>query len=232
MSIKYVYFDFFNTLVTSPQSVDWDNVFQDINYSLSLQEREELKRQFLLVYTNMQWKANITAIEFSMDEVTAKLFNTIGKYPEDLFINFAKAYMDNWYCNVDIFPDTRDTIAELSKQYKIGIISNTHDVTIVPRLLEKFSLHHYFNQVVLSIAVQYRKPDRRIFYAATGPTYTPGEWCFIGDHAVQDIRGAEAAGFFSVQICRDKKHIESLGDARIHSLTELFTILDKRKDVR
>lgn len=80
---------------------------------------------------------------------------------------------------------------------KIGIISNTSRTSgdARRRLLAHFGLTGYFDSMVFSDEIGWRKPDPRIFAAAAKALQTPiGEILHVGDNPVEDAGGAENAG--------------------------------------
>lgn len=84
--------------------------------------------------------------------------------------------------------------------YRLGIVSNT----IVPReaidtVLRDHGLLDFFPVRVYSSEVRFMKPDARIFQIALGELdAAPERTLFIGDHVVNDIKGAAGVGMKTV----------------------------------
>lgn len=62
--------------------------------------------------------------------------------------------------------DAEYVLKQLQGKYKLGIVSNLSIPECVPKILEKFRLNNYFDVVVISGAVNKRKPSPEIFEKA------------------------------------------------------------------
>lgn len=94
-------------------------------------------------------------------------------------------------------PDVKETVIELHRRgYRLGIIANTITETEIPDWLATDGLTSYFDAVVLSSQVGYRKPDPRIYWeAARRIGVEPAKCAYVGDNLVRDVEGTRAAGF-------------------------------------
>jgi putative hydrolase of the HAD superfamily len=87
--------------------------------------------------------------------------------------------------------------------YTLALVSNimrTPGATL-RRLLEKFRLLGYFRHTTFSDEVGIRKPNPEIFrmtLRAVGGE--PGRAVHVGDHSIQDVQGARAAGMRTIQV--------------------------------
>ncbi len=99
------------------------------------------------------------------------------------------------------FPETLEIIPELSKTYKLGIVSDAW-----PSLEDVYThagLRQYFSAFVLSSVIGVRKPDPRIFEAALNDLgVTPQEVAFVDDHR-ENCDGARRMGMRTVLLGRD-----------------------------
>jgi HAD superfamily hydrolase (TIGR01509 family) len=69
----------------------------------------------------------------------------------------------------------------------------------VKRILTESGLAEYFDVIVLSKDIGYRKPDRRIFlHVAKLLELNPGQVVFVGDSFADDVLGPSAAGMIPV----------------------------------
>ena len=100
------------------------------------------------------------------------------------------------------FPDTISTLEDLSKDYKLVILSNT-DGFSVPSVLEKFHIEKHFSYVYLSFKEGMLKMDpesfRKIF---TELSVTAEDCVMIGDSLESDMKGAELAGVRGILLDR------------------------------
>ncbi|HEX5585283.1 HAD family hydrolase [Gaiella sp.] len=115
--------------------------------------------------------------------------------------------------------------------YRLGIITNG----IVPSQsakIEQVKLRDHVDDVVISGAVGFHKPDPRIFHHALGRLeVTPEQAWFVGDNPINDVRGAEALGITAVWFQRDQPWPADLPMPRrtIRSLRELLPMIDARR---
>jgi putative hydrolase of the HAD superfamily len=88
-----------------------------------------------------------------------------------------------------------ETLTALHAQgIRLGVVTNG-TVRRQQAKLEKLRIHPYLSTIVISEAVQVKKPDRRIFaQALTEVGCRASQAWFVGDHPVNDILGAAAAG--------------------------------------
>lgn len=101
-------------------------------------------------------------------------------------------------------PDAAPTLQVLAKQgYRMAIISNAGDDRDVQALVDKAGIHHFFDMVLSSAAVGYRKPNPKIFSLVMEQMQIqPAEAAMIGDTLGADILGAQNAGILDIWISR------------------------------
>src|SRR5690606_27785293 len=106
-----------------------------------------------------------------------------------------------WNAMILDFPVERlRFLEELSKKYRLFLLSNTNDLHIdaVRRALEKTTGHknleQYFEKTYFSSAIGMRKPDTRIFeFVCSENNLDPAKTIFIDD-SPQHIEGAKSVG--------------------------------------
>jgi putative hydrolase of the HAD superfamily len=114
----------------------------------------------------------------------------------DLYARFAEP--EAWR----IFDDVLPTLEALrARGLILGVISNW-DERLRP-LLRRLHLDHYFAVTIISCEAGAAKPDRAIFARAVEQLgVAPGAILHIGDSLEADVRGAQAAGFAAIRLCR------------------------------
>jgi putative hydrolase of the HAD superfamily len=102
----------------------------------------------------------------------------------------------------EVYPEVRGTLAALrAKGLRLGVVSNWDER--LPLLLERLGLAQSFEAVVCSSGVGVEKPDRRIFRRALELLAVgPESALHVGDHRLEDVEGATAAGMHAVQLDR------------------------------
>ena len=83
-----------------------------------------------------------------------------------------------------------------NKGFRLAIISNIISRGLVPRKLVEYGIAHYFDPVVTSSNLGWRKPNARIFEEAARLMQLPLEACaYVGDTVSRDVIGARRAGY-------------------------------------
>lgn len=121
------------------------------------------------------------------------------------------------------------------KGYRLGIISNASDANDVETLIDRAGIRHFFDPILISATVGYRKPNPRIFRLALDAWgLAPERAAMIGDTLGADILGARNAGMFSIWITRRAEapanlaHVDTIQpDATIAALGELPGLLER-----
>jgi putative hydrolase of the HAD superfamily len=82
------------------------------------------------------------------------------------------------------------------KGYRLAIISNVMSRGLVPARLAEYGIAHYFDPVVTSVDLGWRKPNARIFQEAARLLGLPPEACaYVGDTVSRDVAGARRARY-------------------------------------
>jgi len=104
-----------------------------------------------------------------------------------------------YYEPLCLFDGVRETLAELTQSYELGVITNWESEEEQRRKVEHLDLDSSFRHFVVSDSVGYAKPDRRIFeHACNLAGVAPREAVFVGDRLDVDIAGAKSAGMRAV----------------------------------
>ena len=130
------------------------------------------------------------------------------------------------------------TLEALSGKFRLGLVSNFAIPECraanqfwmrfaipecVYKLLKAAGIYRYFDVLVVSGAVNKRKPHPQIFQAALEPLgVEAAEAVFVGDTVDADVEGPKAVGMHAIYIERRTQKIEkSLPDKTIKALSEL-----------
>ena len=232
MPIKAVLFDMFDTLVI----IEKNHAF----YSPSLKRAHRfLVTNGVDVRFNVFRDAYIKARDALYGEADAKLeephFNCrISNALESLGYLDVKheviAGTTNEFCEefmkyVCIDDHTKSALEKLHGKYKLGIVSNFAIPECVDKLLTKHGLEAFFDVVVVSGAVNKRKPSPEIFERALEKLgVNAEETVFVGDTVDADVIGAKAAGMKAVFIERrvQEDAEQACPNQTIKSLSELL----------
>lgn len=114
----------------------------------------------------------------------------------------------------EIFADVRPALARLAAAgYRLAVVSNWDER--LPRLLGELGLAASFDAIVVSAEVGVEKPHPAIFAAlAERLALSAAAIVHVGDHALEDVEGARAAGLAAL-------HLSRAGRGDLASLAEL-----------
>jgi putative hydrolase of the HAD superfamily len=162
----------------------------------------------------------------------ARTLNILGyaATPESSLVAAASAeFCDEFMKYVTPDADLSTLISELSGKYKLGIVSNFVLPDCVTRLLDREGVVDVFGAVIVSGAVNKRKPAPEIFRQALSKLgVTAQEAVFVGDTLDADVLGAKAVGMLSVYLARRvEKEISAKPDVIVKSLGELPIVLEQ-----
>ena len=130
------------------------------------------------------------------------------------------------------YPDSKPALIELKKRgLKLGIISNvSRGITF---FLKELKFEEYFDIIVFSWEVGWRKPFKKIFEEATKRLRVkPEESIMVGDSLKADVTGAKNFGMIAIWINRrsseiDLEKIPVKPDYTVKSLLEVVEIVDR-----
>jgi len=140
------------------------------------------------------------------------------------------AFCEEFMRYVRVDENAEVVLRELHGKYKLGIVSNFAIPECVFRLLERHGLDVFFDAVVVSGAVNKRKPNPEIFMKALEKLGVKAEEAvFVGDTVDADVQGAKSVGMKTVFIERRRQEEveEACPDQTIKSLSELAVALER-----
>lgn len=142
------------------------------------------------------------------------------------------------FFNRKLRPNVKKTLEALrSLGLRLGVVSNTPSLFQVYDSLIEYGLRDYFDCVVVSSIVGYRKPTKRIFEVALHEMNVLPEHCaYVGDTIARDIIGAQKAGYaktFQIHSfltdSRDTEEIKRMAKPD-HLITDLYEVYEILRD--
>lgn len=137
-----------------------------------------------------------------------------------------------------MYPETVPLIRELKKRgYRMGLISNTVSLSMVPAELREAGISGDLEVVVMSSEERFRKPDPEIFILACRRAgVLPERSIYIGDAPNRDVEGPRRAGFHAVVVVKGEKYDPSSDtgpmrepDILTDSLEDLYELFPPRR---
>jgi len=163
-------------------------------------EMVDLKRAIKDALEGLE-RVRSTGRELTFEEIYADALTRLGILPADEDLRamheiFKRHYSNSWN------PCTERVLEELSRRYKVALISNT--MSDHPRVcLAEEGLDRHFSLIVCSRDLGVRKPNPRIFrHVLRGLGIEAEEAVHVGDNIEADMEGAEATGLTPIWIRR------------------------------
>jgi len=238
MRIKAVLFDMFDTLMM----IEHDHAF----YSPSLRRTHEFLFQngvnvsfevFNAAYVEAR-DALYAEADAQMEEphFNLRIANALRSLSYDFDVSSdvvcgaTLAFCEEFMRYVRIDEHARIILEKLHGKYKLGIVSNFAIPECVLRLLKRDGLAGFFAVVVVSGAVNKRKPSPEIFQRALDKLGVDAESVvFVGDTVEADIQGPQSMGMKTIYIERRvQKEIEKTSpDHAIKKLNQLLEAIER-----
>ena len=236
MPIKAVLFDMFDTLMLIEKDHEFyrPSIRRMYNYLCSvgvdvpferfeetyIHERDKLFAEADLTFEephfNVRVAATLTALGYCYDVKSSVVAEATGEFCEE-FMKYVK-----------IDADAEATLKSLKEKYRLGMVSNFAIPECVLKLLNEGGIEKLFDVIVISGAVNRRKPHEEIFKSTLKLMHLkPSEAVFVGDTIDADIEGAKAVGMKAVYIERRTQNASKkyLPDGTIKRLCELPALL-------
>jgi len=234
MPVKAVGFDFFGTLVEAEADVnecissmcshldDCGFSFDDDDflesYRATVRGYRIIRNEDLREVNNRVWLCDtLNKMGFDVEASDPAIGSAVERY------------FGVW--RLSMYPEVPEALERISRGYGTGLVSNFTDSGFLHRSLRRFGLDGFFDSVVVSDTVGWRKPHPSIFeHFLNSLRVEAEEAVYIGDDPEADVRGAREAGITAVLIRRqgdDGKNPDgdALPDYVVNSLLELEELL-------
>ena len=128
-----------------------------------------------------------------------------------------------------LMPDARETLARLSAQYSLGMLTNGAP-DLQREKITASGLESFFKEIAISGIYGLGKPRPEIFLHLTDRlAVAPGEAVMVGNSLERDVAGARNAGIASVwlRVPGSEEHASVEPDFSITGLAELPALLEQ-----
>lgn len=160
---------------------------------------------------------------------TLKHFGYTLKETDERIVRAADAFAEAFAGQMTMKDYVPTVLKQLRRKYKLGLISNFAYPPGVTTTLKRFNLAKFFDVILISGDVGWRKPNQRIFQKALESLRVDAsETVFVGDSVLFDIEGPKKVGMKTVLIRKSSTGEKETGnpDAVINELDELPTVLE------
>lgn len=241
-NVQAVAFDLFNTLIT----VDMPSRYSSIDRLLDSLQGQGIAvhaDDFMPVYRDTA-RAFVSEAERLGKEThnglwisTALQHLGIDIEPQDPRVAQAvEAYFSAFVDNARPLPGTADMLAVLKPRYRLGLLSNLTHGPAARQILDHVNLSAYFEVLLVSGDLGYRKPHPQAFQTLIAALdVPPPSIAFVGDDPRADVQGAFLAGMQPVQTVYAQRQRDTaammtppadLSVPTIASWQDLLTLLD------
>ena len=252
MKVDAILFDLFNTLVL----IENDDAY----YLPSLRKLHDflVKNDVRIPFEdffNAYLKVRDKLYEDSAESLEEPHFNirvcrTLQKFgykladSHPIVTGATQAFSGEFVKYVQLDKDAIYVLRKLHGKYKLGLISNLSISESALEILDKFGLSRFFDVVLISGAINKRKPSHEIFERALKALDVKAEKAvFVGDTPQLDIEGPKSVGLKAILVQRENPVAQSAKstplyyripqskekvspDATIRSLKELLSLVE------
>jgi putative hydrolase of the HAD superfamily len=232
MPTKAVLFDMFDTLMLIEKNHEFYSpslmrMYRFLNKNGIDVSFEKFNADYIKVRDALYAKADLNWEEPHFNVRVAQTLKSLG-YNYDTSSPLVSA-ATNEFCAefmtfVSIDENAKAILQDLHGKYKLGIVSNFAIPECVHKLLEDSGVDGFFDVVVVSGAINKRKPSPEIFESALRMLGVfASEAVFVGDTIDADVEGPKAVGMKVIYIERrmQKESKKFCPDQTIKSLSEL-----------
>ncbi len=233
---KAVIMDYIGTLANA-RNYSLETSRMKLRRTLAEAGFETSSTAFLAAYNKAHEKYRVVRYE-KLKEVTnavwvAEALNALGykTSKEDPRIKAAlNAFFQDYVDSLELRPYAKNLLNRITDNCKLGLISNFTYAPVIYASLRKLGISQFFNAIVVSEEIGWRKPHKRIFQTALQRLHaTAEETVYIGDSPLEDIEGAKTAGMKTVFVPSQFNSLQDLHESRqqpdiiaknLHEITE------------
>lgn len=234
MRIKAVLFDFGDTLVQTPLKFDYETCLIRLHQSLLKNAvsilYDDYRKAHIEIRDKIYSRHSIREVNFEVRISEAlKRFGYSLKPTDKTVVEATEAFMEPWIQARIMEDDAPSILQRLRAKYKLGVVSNFGYSPTVTKTLERFDLIKFFDIVIVSADVGWRKPSPKIFKAALKALMvSASESVFVGDELDHDVEGAKNVGMRTILLKKPSAkeiNYKVEPDETIYDLKEIFHAL-------
>ena len=205
MACKAVMLDYIGTLV-NPRNYSLEASRLKLHEALCKVGLRTNRDQFIEAYKKAHEKYRIIRYE-KLKEVTnavwvAEALTEAGCLvsSDDPRLRAAlDVFFQDFIDSLELKPQALELLKIVGKRCKVGLVSNFTYAPAIHASLRKLGISEFFDAIVVSEEIGWRKPHKRIFETALKRLRVgPAEAVFVGDSPTEDIHGARALGIRTV----------------------------------
>lgn len=219
MVIKAVGFDFFGTIVDAEADsktciLSMCEHLQQCGYEISRDDFMANYRSVALTHrkTRHEDLREVSNFVWVADTLRRMGIETEAFNPS--VVSAVEKYFDLW--RLTLAPESPMVLERLGEMYEISLVSNFTNSTFLHNSLKKLGIVKYFDHIIISDSVGWRKPHPKIFkHFLKSSKVKACEAVLIGDELEADVKGAKEMGMKAVLLDRSNNtfHRQSINDS-------------------
>lgn len=245
MKIHGLIFDLGSTLIYSTYDHNWASIYPRMQadvlahlraYGYALDEAAFFER---LAHHRAEFDRQRQAdwVEYTTAWLLATTLKDLGhpEPPASVLESAIQAYYAWTETQWSPMPGAHETLQALqARRLRLALLSNASDNANVQRLIDQAQLRPYFDPIVVSAVVRWRKPNPRAFEEILHAWNLPAAACImVGDTLGADILGAQLTGIRDVWLSARADHAANrahrgniIPTHTISALPDLLPLLD------
>ena len=210
MNIQAILFDINGTLIDIQTDEGSEEIYRGISHFLTYQgiyiHRWEVRDEYFRLMEEQRRASGEAFPEFDAVELWRQFLRRRPEAchsmpPEKLrwMPNFlAEMYRGVSRLRLQLYPEVKSVLDELAQRFKLAALSDAQSAWALPEM-RAVGIEAYFQPIIVSGDLGFRKPDKRIFEAAlNGLDLPPENVLFVGNDMYRDIYGAKQFGMKTV----------------------------------
>jgi putative hydrolase of the HAD superfamily len=236
MNIQSILFDINGTLIDIHTDEGNEEIYRAISHFLTYQgiyvHRWEVRDEYFRLMDEQRQASGEDYPEFNVVEVWREFLRRRPEASQAMpqeKLKWLPHFLAEMYRGIarfrlQLYPEVKNVLEELQPRFKLAALSDAQSAWALPEI-RAVGIEAYFQPIIISGDLGFRKPDKRIFEAAlNGLDLPPEQVIFVGNDMYHDVYGAQQFGmktvFFSSN--QGRKKIEGVEpDYIIYQFAEL-----------
>ncbi len=200
-NVKAIGFDFFNTLMTIDSGAvgeAWQRLTGSLEKSGFRMDPEPFRKAYREAATRFVNESKSTGKETHNRFWISAALTSLGQNvdPDDAAVSRAvEAYFSTFFDYCQLIPHTVEMLRQLKGKYRLGVLSNFTHGPAVEGMLDQLGLTPFFDTVLVSGAIGYRKPHPLVFeMLVENLGFGKHQIVYVGDSLDPDVHGAIQSG--------------------------------------
>jgi putative hydrolase of the HAD superfamily len=200
--VKVIFFDaggvLFDTFLKSDERIR--NILMERGYQKS-------KIDFAIMKAKQNKQTFITNWN-EEEQYYKRYYGTIAEELGEIELTNELFFFTHFASHCELFPEVKGVLEELSKKYRLAIISNA--MPSMDWIFDRLGIRRYFDSFILSAFVNEEKPGEAIYNIALNHAKATKEESIFIDDKIENIAGAERVGIRGLHLDRNRVNLLEL----------------------